>query len=236
MSSEDDDILQAFIVESIEQDLLAIEKRGADIDEDLVNKVFRAGHSIKGSAGFMGLTAIQELAHVAENVLGLIRARKLVPAHEVVTALLLAVDELQHLLADVGDSNEASISSYVVTSNAITTGLQPNGAYTARLAAVASLPESPSRPVAASEAMPPLLTEELPVESTQSVPKPQPAQAGKVQAGKPETSIRVSVSLLDQLINLAGEHTLHPGAVLHRGVQAGKRSHRPAQHRPRSQS
>lgn len=206
MSSEDDDILQAFIVESIEhladieQDLLAIEKRGADIDEDLVNKVFRAAHSIKGGAGFMGLTAIQELAHVAENVLGLIRARKLVPAPEVVNALLLAADELQHLLADVGASNGADISRHVATLNAIATGSQPAGA------------ETPQP--TACETVPPSVPEERPPDSTQPVFEPLPTQAGDSHAGKPETSIRVSVSLLDQLMNLAGELVLSRNQLL----------------------
>ena len=85
MQIEDDEILQGFIEESlehladIENDLLAIEEDGADINEDLVNKVFRAAHSIKGGAGFMGLTVIQDLSHVMENVLGLIRSSKLIP-------------------------------------------------------------------------------------------------------------------------------------------------------------
>ena len=54
MQIEDDEILQGFIEESlehladIETDLLAIEKAGANIDENLVNKVFRAAHSING--------------------------------------------------------------------------------------------------------------------------------------------------------------------------------------------
>ena len=65
MDIEDDEILQGFIEESlehladIENDLLAIEEGGANTDEDLVNKVFRAAHSIKGGAGFMGVTTIQ---------------------------------------------------------------------------------------------------------------------------------------------------------------------------------
>ena len=88
MQIEDDEILQGFIEESlehladIENDLLAIEENGANIDEDLVNKVFRAAHSIKGGAGFMGLTKIQELSHSMENVLGLIRSKKLTPTPE----------------------------------------------------------------------------------------------------------------------------------------------------------
>lgn len=77
MSIEDDEILQGFIEESlehladIENDLLAIEERGADIDVELVNKVFRAAHSIKGGAYFMGLTVIQDLAHAAGKCAGI---------------------------------------------------------------------------------------------------------------------------------------------------------------------
>lgn len=52
----DDDLLNDFINESrehlatIEADLLTIEEGGADINEQLVNKVFRAAHSIKARA------------------------------------------------------------------------------------------------------------------------------------------------------------------------------------------
>ena len=118
MSIEDDEILQGFIEESlehladIENDLLAIEEGGADIDVELVNKVFRAAHSIKGGAGFMGLTVIQDLAHAAENVLGLIRSCKLVPNPDIVNVLLLAADELQHLIEDVGNSNNVDITRH----------------------------------------------------------------------------------------------------------------------------
>ena len=54
MVSSNDETLQIYIEESlehlqdIEQNLLQIESYGADINEELVNKVFRAVHSIKG--------------------------------------------------------------------------------------------------------------------------------------------------------------------------------------------
>ncbi|MBW1676389.1 MAG: Hpt domain-containing protein [Deltaproteobacteria bacterium] len=82
---EDDEILHSYVEESlehladIENDLLAIEKAGADIDEDLVNSAFRAAHSIKGGAGFLGLNNIKDLAHKIENVMGLIRNREIPP-------------------------------------------------------------------------------------------------------------------------------------------------------------
>ena len=68
---EDDDTLQMYIEESyehledIESDLLTIEQAGSDFDIDLVNKVFRAAHSIKGGAGLMGLANIKRNNHNA---------------------------------------------------------------------------------------------------------------------------------------------------------------------------
>ena len=76
-----DELLAEFVNESrehlatIEADLLTIEEGGADIDEELVNKVFRAAHSIKGAAGFFGLTKVKELSHRAETVLDMLRSR-----------------------------------------------------------------------------------------------------------------------------------------------------------------
>ncbi|NLD35406.1 MAG: response regulator [Desulfatiglans sp.] len=119
MSMQDDETLRLYVEESlehladIENDLLAIEKDGADINEELVNKVFRAAHSIKGGAGFMGLNNIKELSHKMENVLGMIREREMVPNPEIVNILLLASDTLRNLLNNVGASNEMPIEEHV---------------------------------------------------------------------------------------------------------------------------
>ena len=119
MSIENDETLQMYVEESqehladIESDLLAIEQGGADIDEELVNKVFRAAHSIKGGAGFMGLTNIKELSHKIENVLGMVRSREMVPNPEVVNILLLASDALTNLMSNVVGSNDIDVSEHI---------------------------------------------------------------------------------------------------------------------------
>jgi two-component system chemotaxis sensor kinase CheA len=119
MSIQDDETLQMYLEESldhlsdIENDFLAIETDGANINEDLVNKVYRAAHSIKGGAGFMGLTNIKDLTHEMENILGKIRSRDLVPTPDIVNVLLNASDALKELLDDVLNSNEIDISSHV---------------------------------------------------------------------------------------------------------------------------
>lgn len=115
----DDETLQMYVEEAaehlgdIENDLLAIEQAGADIDVELVNKVFRAAHSIKGGAGFLGLTKIKDLGHKIENILDMVRNRELVPEPEVVNIVLLAFDKLSDLISNVAESNDAYIDDHV---------------------------------------------------------------------------------------------------------------------------
>ncbi|MDY7033388.1 MAG: Hpt domain-containing protein, partial [Thermodesulfobacteriota bacterium] len=132
MSMQDDETLQMYVEESrehladIENDLLIIEEGGADIDEELVNKVFRAAHSIKGGAGFMGLDNIKELAHKMENILGMIRSKEIVPNPEVINILLLAFDKLRELINDVEESNTIDIADHLVALKGLTSVSLPD--------------------------------------------------------------------------------------------------------------
>jgi two-component system chemotaxis sensor kinase CheA len=72
-----EDALQTFIVESrdlllqMEEALLQIEQSPDDLD--LINAIFRAAHTIKGSAGLFGLDHVVSFTHVAESVLDRVR-------------------------------------------------------------------------------------------------------------------------------------------------------------------
>src|ERR1039457_1864233 len=127
----DDELVQDYLAEcrehlaTIENDLLAIEQGGADIDEQLVNRVFRAAHSIKGGAGFFDLSKIRELAHRTENALDLVRSRQMVPTPEAVSILLLAFDKLRELIGNHRASNAADIGEFVVALTALAAGSLP---------------------------------------------------------------------------------------------------------------
>lgn len=131
MGFQEDETLKLYVEESlehlsnIENDLLTIENDGADINEELVNKVFRAAHSIKGGAGFMGLDNIKELSHKMENILGKIREREMVPNPEIVNILLLASDKLQNLLKNVDESNNMDISEHVEALVGLSSNMMP---------------------------------------------------------------------------------------------------------------
>src|SRR5690242_20075916 len=89
-----DDALQTFIAEArelleqMEAALLRIEQ--APGDADTINAIFRAAHTIKGSAGLFGFDHVVAFTHVAESVLDLVRSDRL-PVDSKLVAIFLGV-------------------------------------------------------------------------------------------------------------------------------------------------
>ncbi|MEF3697090.1 Hpt domain-containing protein [Desulfolutivibrio sp.] len=116
MESMDDEIMAMFVEDTrehlgdIESCLMDMERDGADIDEELVNKVFRAAHSIKGGAGFLNLQNTRDLGHKLENVLHMIRSREIAPDTRVINILLGGFDRLRSLveMGPKGDAEDIS--------------------------------------------------------------------------------------------------------------------------------
>ncbi len=123
----DDSILQMFLEDTrehltdIETDLLDIEEAGAEFDLELVNKVFRTAHSIKGSAAFLSLNNIRDLSHKIENVLDMIRSRQIEPTSKVVNITLRAFDRLEEMIDDINNSDSLDISEHVAALGDIVT-------------------------------------------------------------------------------------------------------------------
>ena len=94
---------------AIDTDLLALEKGGAEIDEELLNRVCRSVDSVKRGAGVFALVKIEELAGRTGEALESIRARAMVPTPERVSILLAATDRLEELIQNAASSNDADI-------------------------------------------------------------------------------------------------------------------------------
>lgn len=103
----DEDILQDFLVEATELvDQLneqLVELEHAPEDRDLLNAVFRGFHTIKGGAGFLGITSLIEVCHRAENVFDKIRNGDV--AYDAVTAdaILRAFDVISDAIAQLNE-------------------------------------------------------------------------------------------------------------------------------------
>ena len=85
--------------EQIESNFLALEEAPGDLE--LLNAIFRSVHTIKGASGFLGLTKIQNLAHIGENVLDDLRKGRMHQTDEVTELLFETTDLLKVLVNDV---------------------------------------------------------------------------------------------------------------------------------------
>jgi len=100
-----DDALETFILESrelledMETALLAIES--ADDKTEMINAIFRAGHTIKGSAGLFSLDHVVAFTHVVESVLDKVRSGKIALADKLVVLLLACGDHIGALVDSV---------------------------------------------------------------------------------------------------------------------------------------
>lgn len=124
----DDTLIQEFIQESqehladIEPDLLALEQQGAQVNQDIVNRIFRAIHSIKGAAGFFGFNTLKSLSHSMESVLMRVRDGQLVPESHLVEPLLRGVDVLRAILSDIGNSEALDCQDLIAQLDALLEG------------------------------------------------------------------------------------------------------------------
>lgn len=100
-----DRYIKAFIAEAqdlladIEDGALALEARGSSPER--INQLFRAFHTIKGSANICGLTAIVQFAHHVENVLDRVRDGTIPVTRKLIDLILRSEDQVSALVAAV---------------------------------------------------------------------------------------------------------------------------------------
>jgi len=85
------------LLDSIENDLLELE--AAPKDQELLNKLFRTMHTLKGSAAMFGFESIADLMHDAESVFDAVRNHTLAVSTPLLTLTLQVKDQLLKLLA-----------------------------------------------------------------------------------------------------------------------------------------
>jgi two-component system, chemotaxis family, sensor kinase CheA len=106
-----DQAQQTFIVEArellqaMEQSLLQLESEPGD--EDAIGAVFRAAHTIKGSAGLFGLASIVSFTHIVEDVLDRLRDGHVAVDATLIAVLLQSGDHMLELIEVVASRGEA---------------------------------------------------------------------------------------------------------------------------------
>ncbi|MGF1454520.1 MAG: chemotaxis protein CheW [Alphaproteobacteria bacterium] len=123
-----DDLLSEFLTETAESlDVVDVELVKFESDPqntEVLDRVFRLVHTIKGTCGFLGLPRLEAVAHAAETMLGRFRDGQLTVTPESVTLILESLDHikvlLQHLEAEERepDGNDSELIGRLETAAA----------------------------------------------------------------------------------------------------------------------
>lgn len=223
-AGELDDLVREFIVESYENldvvDARLVELERSPESAEMVTEIFRGLHTIKGTSGFFGFSAVERTSHAAENLLGAIRDGRCAIDKEVISALLRAADALRAIFGAI----EASGAEGRGVDEDLVALLESLMAATGQPEAVPEPADVPSPEPESSAAREPVAEASVQEADGDGGTAGAASQKGaEVPAGSPtpgsvarermssavaDSSIRVDVALLDRLMNLVGELVL----------------------------
>lgn len=207
----------------------------------LLAEIFRSVHTIKGTTGFLGYTRLEKLAHVGENLLGLLRDGKLTADQATINGLLALLDGLRAILNLIeadgteGDGQDAELIELLTAlQNPQSASAAPAVAATpaAKVEAKKEEPkqETPKAPEVVAPPPAKVAAAPAPVAEVPEAPPVSPAvaaaqeavseakakAAGQVTAAAntAESTLRVDVTLLNRMMNLVGELVLTRNQIL----------------------
>ena len=213
------EVHREFLIETHESlsrldlDLVALEKEPGE--RQTLARVFRTLHTIKGSAGFLGLQRLLGVAHAAENLLSALRDGKLSFNEEIASALLRVVDAIRQMLVHVEASDTDGDQDFVDLIHELES-LRANADGARRPPAVAAARVTPAATQVATQPPAPTSVPVSPAATFVSSERPA-ADAPSAHGSATESSIRVDVGLLDKLMTLVGELVLARNQIVQIG-------------------
>lgn len=127
----EDFLIEAFeMIEQLDQDLVELENRPEDLE--LLNRIFRVAHTIKGSGSFLNFSVLTHLTHHMEDVLNKARHGELVITPDIMDVVLESIDFMKKLLNAIRDTGtdantglDSDIANVVARLDAISKGESP---------------------------------------------------------------------------------------------------------------
>ena len=196
-----EDVLREFLVESYEN-LDRLDQEFVTLEDDPHNKdilgsIFRTIHTIKGTSGFFGLSKLESVTHVGENLLSQLREGRKTLNPTITSTLLAMVDAVREILGHIESSESEGDGDYSPLVGRLTELVESaDGEFAG--APVAAKPAAPAPPAAtpAVEAKPapvaaldplsdPRLDPSLKADEDEDEPEPEePASQKMTDAGR----------------------------------------------------
>ena len=248
---EDQELLEGFLAETTEllekldDDLIALEK--SSDDPELMNRIFRSIHTVKGASSFLGFDLLVRVTHKTEDVLNRLRKGELFVTPEVMDVVLEATDLVKVLVGDIkaGDIIHREVDETInkliplLSEQAAAQQISAQSDAAAQQEKSAPPPE-PSAAVSPSiqdapqgsqsspaAAMPPATSSRPVPEAPKKPAPPKPAEKTGGDDLSDSSTVRVDVKRLDDLMNQVGELVLERNRMiqLNQDLQGGTSDH-----------
>ena len=220
---EDKELLEEFLAEAtdlldnVDDDLITLEKDPGNLE--ILNRVFRAIHSVKGNASFLDFELLVAITHKTEDVLNRLRKEELLLTPEVMDVIMEAVGLVKVLLRDIKreEIQDRPIEGTIIRLEEILIALAPPPSSSDPLPTDTEIgvPDPSAVKIAEKEPAPhpgPALPKVgAPVEPVRKAPP-----AGEASPDEPtdKSTVRVDVKRIDDLINQVGELVLERNRML----------------------
>ena len=243
LESQDDlELLNEFcnegkdLLSQVEQGVLVLEEDPAH--RETLNQVFRAFHTFKGGAGFLGLEPIKDLAHNLESLLDAARQNSLVIDRHVINLILAGGDTLRKFVDGIEQTirSDNKTAPIIVPTRELIERVRSTldgnpGEVTvekpSETSVLASEPPSPVNPPVTAQAKitPPIAEINKPVPTLpKEIEEPQPKPSPKPKATNLSNFVKIDTQKLDALIDLVGELVIAKSMVVEHPVVAGQQS------------
>ena len=213
------------LLENLDNDLISLE---SDVEnDDLINRIFRAVHTIKGTSSFLGFEQMIMLGHATEDVLHLLRSGDRTVSPDVMDILLETTDKLKILVKQIQDDQiqdidlshvmmrleEVAKGKSVVESREKDLGSDSNllgefGVINATDASTNQWDDPPDNNIEQSADPSTTRSQDGPAV------KHSPSKTGTTFKDIGASTIRVDVNCLDDLMNLVGELVLERNRLI----------------------
>ncbi len=228
MADEMDEIISEFVTEAEETleriDPMFVELETKGYDKEILNEIFRGMHTLKGAAGFLGFQPIIDVAHRAESIMKRLRDGEVALSRELMDVILKSVDTLRLLIFHIKlkDSIEEDISDLL---GELDSALK----FAAVEGAEEKVEEVEEKFGVEQEEQFEVKAEKRIEEKSEPKPKPKPepqAQPVVEQIAREReviSTLRVDVSRIDKVMDLAGEIVLARNRLLNLALKLDMR-------------
>jgi len=235
LESQDDlELLNEFcnegkdLLSQVEQGVLVLEEDPAH--RETLNQVFRAFHTFKGGAGFLGLEPIKDLAHNLESLLDAARQNSLVIDRHVINLILAGGDTLRKFVDGIEQTirSDNKTAPIIVPTRELIERVRSTldgnpGEVTVEKPSEASVPASVTADEAKIIPQIPEINKPIPT-LPKEIEEPQPKPSPKPKATNLSNFVKIDTQKLDALIDLVGELVIAKSMVVEHPVVAGQQS------------